>query len=242
MLLFLRKIRRKLISTDNKVITYLLYAIGEIFLVVIGILIAVQVDNWNEHRKLQEVSKFTVQKLKSELVDARDKLNESYKANEFIISKSEGFLTSDYPFDSLKNFPAEVFYWIAFVPARIDIPTITNETGLDSQINTQGNLKDQLWKIRSLMHRLDDSHNDIKTYWNTQVITFITESGHMSAFKKYLSNANEIKLDEARRVYDDQGFRNRGTIILMFNRRYNKQIEGLIDQIDETLETIEEIE
>ena len=45
-----RKIRKKL-SDDNKPFKYLRYAIGEIFLVVIGILIALQVNNWNEIRK-----------------------------------------------------------------------------------------------------------------------------------------------------------------------------------------------
>jgi quercetin dioxygenase-like cupin family protein len=51
MLFLLRKIRRKLL-TDNKVTTYLLYAIGEIVLVVVGILIAVSIDDWSEQKKL----------------------------------------------------------------------------------------------------------------------------------------------------------------------------------------------
>jgi len=50
MLKFFRTIRKKLIEEDN-VRKYLLYAIGEILLVVIGILIALQVNNWNEERK-----------------------------------------------------------------------------------------------------------------------------------------------------------------------------------------------
>jgi hypothetical protein len=37
--------------SNNKITTYLLYAIGEIVLVVIGILIALQINNWNESRK-----------------------------------------------------------------------------------------------------------------------------------------------------------------------------------------------
>lgn len=50
MLFLLRKIRRKLM--DNKKITsYLLYALGEIILVVIGILIAVNLNNWNQNQK-----------------------------------------------------------------------------------------------------------------------------------------------------------------------------------------------
>jgi len=37
--------------TENKFSKYLIYAIGEIILVVIGILIALQINNWNENRK-----------------------------------------------------------------------------------------------------------------------------------------------------------------------------------------------
>ena len=47
MLLLLRNIRRRLLS-GNKITTYILYAIGEIFLVVVGILIAVSIDDWNQ--------------------------------------------------------------------------------------------------------------------------------------------------------------------------------------------------
>jgi predicted DNA binding CopG/RHH family protein len=49
MLRFFRRIRKGLL-TDNKFSKYLLYAVGEILLVVIGILIALQVDNWNTQK------------------------------------------------------------------------------------------------------------------------------------------------------------------------------------------------
>ncbi len=45
-----RKIRHKLIL-DNKKTQYLKYALGEIILVVIGILIALQINNWNQSKK-----------------------------------------------------------------------------------------------------------------------------------------------------------------------------------------------
>lgn len=51
MISFFRKIRQKLLS-QNQVTRYLAYAIGEIFLVMIGILLALQVNNWNEERIL----------------------------------------------------------------------------------------------------------------------------------------------------------------------------------------------
>lgn len=50
MLRFFRQIRQRLI-TDNKFTKYLLYAVGEILLVVIGILIALQVNTWKEERE-----------------------------------------------------------------------------------------------------------------------------------------------------------------------------------------------
>lgn len=49
MIKFFRKIRQKLLAED-KFSKYLIYAIGEIVLVVIGILIALQINNWNEER------------------------------------------------------------------------------------------------------------------------------------------------------------------------------------------------
>ena len=49
MITLFRRIRQKLIEPGS-VTKYLLYAVGEILLVVIGILIALQVNNWNEER------------------------------------------------------------------------------------------------------------------------------------------------------------------------------------------------
>lgn len=60
---FFRKIRQNLLM-ENKFGKYIKYAIGEILLVVIGILIALQINNWNESRKLQEeIDTYLSQKL-----------------------------------------------------------------------------------------------------------------------------------------------------------------------------------
>ena len=52
MLPFFRKLRKSLLA-ENRMTRYLLYALGEILLVVIGILLALQVNNWNEERKFR---------------------------------------------------------------------------------------------------------------------------------------------------------------------------------------------
>ena len=82
MLFLLRNIRRKLL-TGNQITTYLLYGIGEIFLVVIGILIAVSIDNWNEDRKQKIVEKKYFQNLRNDLLTDDKRLTEmlEYSAN-----------------------------------------------------------------------------------------------------------------------------------------------------------------
>lgn len=67
MIKFFRHIRQQLIN-DNKNSKYFKYAIGEIVLVVIGILIALQINNWNEGRKEGLKAKGYVEKLIIDLV------------------------------------------------------------------------------------------------------------------------------------------------------------------------------
>ena len=55
MINFFRKTRKKL-ADDNKPLKYMRYAIGEIVLVIIGILIALQINNWNQIEKSKSES------------------------------------------------------------------------------------------------------------------------------------------------------------------------------------------
>jgi len=66
MIKFFRKIRQKLL-TENKFSKYLFYAIGEIILVVVGILLALQVNNWNQKRLELKLEEEYVERLKKDL-------------------------------------------------------------------------------------------------------------------------------------------------------------------------------
>ena len=65
MLKFFRKIRQNLLS-EGKTGKYLKYAIGEVLLVMIGIILALQVNNWNENRKIRIVEKSALSNLKKD--------------------------------------------------------------------------------------------------------------------------------------------------------------------------------
>ena len=62
MIKFFRKIRQNLLM-ENKTGKYFKYAIGEIILVVIGILIALGINNWNENRKNHQAEKVVLNNL-----------------------------------------------------------------------------------------------------------------------------------------------------------------------------------
>ena len=66
MINFFRKTRKKM-ADDNRPLKYMRYAIGEIALVVIGILIALSINNWNEERKLRILEIKTLKELRSDL-------------------------------------------------------------------------------------------------------------------------------------------------------------------------------
>lgn len=74
MLKFFRNTRQKL-HMKNKFSTYVKYAIGEIVLVVIGILIALYINNWNEKSKVQESVKTSIKMIRDEVATNQNKIN-----------------------------------------------------------------------------------------------------------------------------------------------------------------------
>ncbi len=70
---FFRTIRRKLLQRQ-RIANYSLYALGEIVLVVVGILIALQINNWNDRRKLTAQEHGYLRNLRADLVSNIDKM------------------------------------------------------------------------------------------------------------------------------------------------------------------------
>lgn len=100
MIRFFRQIRQRLL-TQNKLSKYLLYAIGEILLVVIGILIALQVNNWNEERKSivneREVYKRMIKDLQIDERTIKDRIEyytEDQSIHQRIYRETQGLINS----------------------------------------------------------------------------------------------------------------------------------------------------
>jgi hypothetical protein len=93
MLTFFKRFRQALLS-ENKISKYLLYAIGEIILVVIGILIAIQVNNWNEARKERRLADQLIEVLITDLnLKKRENISD-LAYGESIIQKSGNIINT----------------------------------------------------------------------------------------------------------------------------------------------------
>ena len=106
MIKFFRNIRKKL-AAENNVAKYLRYAIGEVVLVVVGILIALQINNWNEESKTSNLETKILKELHSNLtldlkeihddIESMDEINKACKKIKWYLQKH------DHPTDSLFN-------------------------------------------------------------------------------------------------------------------------------------------
>ncbi|MCI2228859.1 DUF6090 family protein [Polaribacter sp. MSW13] len=85
------KIRLSLLS-EGKSVKYLKYAIGEIVLVMIGILLALQVNNWNENRKIQKEELLLIESIKQDFIENKKRLNQTIKAQQRMIYFSNSFI------------------------------------------------------------------------------------------------------------------------------------------------------
>ena len=88
MLYFLRKIRKSLVQ-DGSARRYLLYAAGEILLVVLGILIALQINNWNEDRIDNRLERIYLNEILENLYVDKDEISKVFARQEIEMSKTK---------------------------------------------------------------------------------------------------------------------------------------------------------
>ena len=77
MIKFFRQIRQTMIN-ENRTKKYLLYAIGEIILVVVGILIALGINNWNNNRESKAVVKDNLLRIEREIINNQDRIKKVF--------------------------------------------------------------------------------------------------------------------------------------------------------------------
>ena len=158
--------RRQMIS-NHKVGKYLVYAIGEIILLVIGILIALQVNNWNDKKISQHQIVETYQQIKrqiladfTEVSDVKD-LNQNYSIQ---FEKAIGMISRKNPLsvDTLAYFAMQLSQYTDFNGNGNIYESLVNSGDIkliDNKI-VAGELK-RLETTYSHMNKLEDIHCEV---------------------------------------------------------------------------------
>ena len=160
MIKFFRKIRYNLMET-GKTTKYFKYAIGEIILVVIGILIALQINNWNEHKKERTLEQEYYCLLLEELEqDQQQILNLKILAEERIISANKAIL------EIQKEKPdATVFGENWLLSLRLATRTFKPNDATYSDIKSSGNIN--IIKDRAILKAISKYFKNVHGYSET---------------------------------------------------------------------------
>ena len=229
MITLFRKIRQRLL-TDNKFSKYLLYAIGEIALVVIGILIALQINNLNEVNKNKAKIRSSLIALSNDLVqdtllikEGLPFIIEQYHLNESLRAR---VAKPNATVDTLLHIMRHEFNpnWSVQIIYNTNTYNSINQTGLIEDLSDplKNSIKNFYNKKFSLKDRVEKTTNDyrgkVTSYVNTYTFgsTRIHDQGplidslvwegidisHLAATFQGISNFKRILFSETKEELD----------------------------------------
>lgn len=168
MIPFFRKIRKQL-ADDNKPLQYLRYSVGEIVLVVIGILIAIQINNWKEQKKSVQLKDVYLTRLINDI--ERDTMTINYvkseiKINQNLIRKLIKNINSKSDDSNLDTIISNYFErgWIIseFIPNDNTYTDLSQTGNMNIIKNTQ--LIDEIIQYYGYLEEIDNSNNVNKSW------------------------------------------------------------------------------
>lgn len=162
----------------GKTAIYFKYAIGEIVLVVIGILIALQINNWNEHQKAIKKEAEVIVSLKQEITSNINDLEKTLKINESFIIKTDSLL-------EILNGDLKELHTTSTIARAFDYETLSIEIPeLDNIIESNSellikrkNMISEFRKLKFAFNRVKESQEFLDEFWNSKVTSFFISCG-----------------------------------------------------------------
>ena len=194
MIKFFRQIRRKLLN-EGKTPKYFKYAIGEIVLVVIGILIALQINNWNqEHQqKNEELKQLKALKLEfGKNAITLDSITKHHTENEDATLRLIN-ATNSYSIEEFDSLYLKTVYNYNFDPSKGIYNSLINSGNIELISNQ--NLKYKLAEIQDIVTDYIDDENDVREYCANKFFPFVINQMPYNPLRFYKNRtANEKEL------------------------------------------------
>ena len=215
MIKFFRKIRQNLLLEGKKG-KFLKYAFGEIILVVIGILIALQINNWNENKKTRSQELVLLENLKLEMEENHKLLVDYLETKETAIDDLTMVLSFTDPDlqekkeDSLDFRISKIFNITNFRPEIMVLKAAQNSNSIELIRNQQ--IKTGLSKWEQLLNGLIEFDDYGSEHFNTSVIPLVSNHFPFANIKFNRSNGrnqNQSKhKDETEKLFRSRDFEN----------------------------------
>ena len=138
MIKFFRKIRQNLLM-ENKTGKYFKYAFGEIILVVIGILIALQINNWNQKNSDQKIAQDYISSLIEDAKTDLSNFDTIISLNEKRITNLDSLASQCYSYNEKEEKDAELMLWYITSLKYPDFISQTDRTL--SQLKNSGGMR-----------------------------------------------------------------------------------------------------
>ena len=178
MITFFRKIRLRLLS-ENNLSKYLLYATGEITLVVLGILIALQINNWNEKEQLQKDELKTLKSLHESIKINLAELDVIFKSQ---INRNRSL--QEVLFGDVSNLP--LVHLDSLITMNVENYTFDPSTGIYNSIINSGKI--EIITNDSLKNRISKLYDSVADYQESE--DEITEYTKEHLEKNFINNLN----------------------------------------------------
>ena len=249
MIKFFRNIRKTLI-VEGKIVNYLKYAIGEIVLVVIGILLALYLNNLNAISQLKKEEIKILKEIKSNLNSSMNSYTETINTESDFLSKNEMLLEhfSEYkPYDKALDHAFGVYFWTVLSHPVSGAYENLKSKSLDLISN------DSLRNHISFMFE-NEFTNIINSneLWANNLQVSISYPYHVNHFIRYFPKGKDSLNNEYAKPMDystlisDKTFQSINAEIIS-NRRWNinslnklvVNIQNLIDEIDKEINKLE---
>ena len=245
MLRFFRKFRQNL-PARNKFSRYFLYAVGEIALIVLGILIAFYLDNINAEKQAREVETKLLQELKLNLASNLKILERTLNTEAEYLAYNEmilDYLDNRKPYDKELDNAFGVYFWTISTNPVTGGYEFLKSKGVD--LITNDSLRNRISFIFENEFSILKTENEV---WSNNLQQNISYPYHVKLFRRYYatdSNGNETERArpfDYRGLLEDDEFKSINTEIIS-NRKWNinslqkliGEIQGLITQIDAEL-------
>ena len=201
MIKLFRNIRLKLL-TEGKTSNYLKYAIGEIVLVVFGILIALQINNWNEDRIAR---KQEVKYLRNLQADLNLELINNDRMIAYRLSKANAALKL-FQYQSPKEVAEArefekilglVIEWVAFIPINNTYKELVSSGNF--QFITSDSIKNQLMELDKLYSKIDIYEHHMRREYEQYLYDMVIPNTDAINFMNFDSATDAEKLTETDR-------------------------------------------